>query len=221
VVRVDEPSTYANPYPDNLDAEDLAWQRIWGAWRPWSVAEVQALLEPVGIAWWIVGGRAMEAFHGAPRPHEDLDAAIFRRDVGILRDALRGRLHLWAPGASSLTLLDDPGTAVPEHSEQVWIREHAMAPWRIDVVLSEDRDGHWRSRRDPDLTLPVEDATWLSGGVRYLRPELALSYKAIQLRAKDEHDFAAALPQMSAAARTYLADFLARKHPEHPWRERL
>jgi hypothetical protein len=221
VVRVDEPSTYANPYPDSLDAEDLAWQRIWGAWQPWSVAEVQALLEPVGIAWWIVGGRAMEAFHGVPRPHEDVDVAVFRRDVGVLRAALRGRLHLWAPGARSLTLLDDPETPVPDHSEQVWVREHAMAPWRADFVLSEDRDGRWQSRRDTDLALTLEDATWISAGVRYLRPELVLSYKAKLNRSKDEHDFAAALPRLSADARTYVADYLARNEPGHPWRKRL
>ena len=62
---------------------------------------------------------------------------------------------------------------------QVWIRRSAADPWVIDLVITPDRDGLWTSKRDPDHVAPLEDVTWVADdGVRYLRPEVTLLYKA-------------------------------------------
>ena len=110
---------------------------------------------------------------------------------------------------------------MPGWADQVWIREHALAPWRADVMLNPDRDGRWVSRRDRDFDAPLEDVTFERDGVRFLNPEIALAFKAKGMRPKDTRDLEVALPLMTDRARAWLADFLARVHPGHAWRERL
>ena len=186
-----------------------------------TVPEAAALLDPLGIPWWVSSGVALEAFHGVPRPHDDLDVGVFRRDLPILRAALGQRFHLWSVGSGMLRPIT-PETPDPHpESDQVWLREHALAPWRLDMLLNPDRDGAWVFRREPSFVAPLADVTWRSDGVRYLRPEIALAFKAKRTRAKDDADFAAALPRLDAPAVAWLAAFLDRAAPGHPWRERL
>ena len=208
-------------YDDSLDAEGQAFQRLYGPWRPLSLEESKDLLDPLGLEWWVVGGLAIKAFTGVSRPHEDIDIGMFRRDVLRLRDGLRGSYHVWAAGQTGLRPLEDPEQEMPDWADQVWLREHALAPWRADVVLGPDRDGRWVSRRDRDFDAPLDEVTFEQGGVRYLNPEVVLSFKAKARRHKDEHDLDAALPLLSDRARDFLADYLDRKEPGHPWRDRL
>lgn len=208
-------------YDEILDPGALAFQRLYGPWRPLSLEEARDLLDPTGLRWWVVGGWAIEAFTGVNRPHEDIDIGMFRRDVPLLREALRGHYHVWAVGNGGLRPFEAPENELPDWADQVWLREHALAPWRADVVLGPDRDGQWVSRRDPDFGAPVEDVTFVRDGVAYLNPEVVLSFKAKGRRPKDEDDLSAALPVMSDEARAFLADYLARKEPGHPWRQRL
>lgn len=58
-------------------------------------------------------------------------------------------------------------------------------------------------------------------GIPYLAPHGALLYKAKAARPKDEADFSACLLHLSPETRAWLADAIARVHPEHPWRARL
>ncbi|HEY6480886.1 MAG TPA: hypothetical protein VIZ00_12705 [Streptosporangiaceae bacterium] len=58
-------------------------------------------------------------------------------------------------------------------------------------------------------------------GIPYLTPEIQLFYKAKNIRPKDETDFTAALPVLTAAQRQWLDDALALAHGPHPWRHRL
>ena len=208
-------------YPVGLDPEDLDFYRRYGPWQPFTVEEAAELFDQIGIDWWIAGGVAIEAFTGVHREHEDIDISIFRRDVPRLRLALDGRYHVWSAAVGALRPVNDRFPDIHPDADQVWLREHAMAPWRADVVVNPDREGLWVSRRDPEFAAPLSTVTWVRDGVRYLRPEIGLSFKAKQLRPKDQHDFAAALPLLDERAREFLADYLARKEPEHPWRERL
>jgi len=48
-----------------------------------------------------------------------------------------------------------------------------------------------------------------------------LAFKAKLTRPKDNLDFHVALPLLSADARDWLGDYLARKEPQHPWRAEL
>ena len=58
-------------------------------------------------------------------------------------------------------------------------------------------------------------------GIPYLRPDVALLFKAKAAREKDEDDFAAVLPRLSVAERATLRAWLASVHPGHAWLARL
>ncbi len=207
-------------YDPDLDPAELDFHRRFGPWDAFTPLEARDVFDRTGLEWWVAGGWSIEAFTGLARPHEDIDVSIWRSDVPALIDVLESRYHLWAAGPGLMPLYDDR-RELPEESDQVWIREHALAPWRADIVLNRDREGRWLSRRDPDFDAPLLEVTFVKEGVRYLNPEIALSFKAKLSRPKDDRDFEAAAPLMSDHARGFLADFLARKEPSHPWRARL
>ncbi|MGO4599961.1 nucleotidyltransferase domain-containing protein [Terrabacter sp. 2RAF25] len=196
------------------------FERIYGPVRPWTPAQARDVLDGIDVPWWVAGGWAIEAFTGVARPHEDIDLSVFRRDLPALRTFLEPRFHLWAASDEGLLHLA-PGRAMPEHAGQVWVREHALAPWSCEFVVNQDLDGRWQSKRDPSFSAPLEDVTWERDGVRYLAPELALSHKVATGRPKDDDDLAAALPLLSPRQRDFLADFVRTHAPEHPWRARL
>lgn len=201
-----------------LSEEEFA--RIYGPQDPLTPPEAAALLEGLPVPWWVAGGWAIEAFTGVARPHEDIDLSILRRDLPALREFLGPRFHLWAASESGLVHLA-VGREMPEQAEQVWFREHSLAPWRGEFLLNPDRGGRWQSKRDPAFSAPIEEVTWTRDAVRYLNPELVLAHKAGARRGKDDRDFEAALPHLSGAQRATLADFLARVHPDHAWQQRL
>jgi hypothetical protein len=199
---------------------DEEFARIYGPQQSWTPAEARDVLEGLDASWWVAGGWAIEAFTGASRRHDDIDLSILRRDLPRLREHLGGRFHLWAASDQGLLHLA-PNRAMPDHAEQVWVREHSLAPWLGEFLLNPDRDGEWQSKRDPAFSAPVEVVTWTRDGVRYLNPELVLAHKAKGTRPKDDRDLDVALPLLSGDQRRHLADHLARFHPGHPWRGRL
>ena len=207
-------------YRDDLTDEDNEFQRRYGPWEAFTPEQAKPVFDDTGLTWWIAGGWAIEAFTGVPREHEDIDVSIWRRDVASLVRAFEGRYHVWAAGGALTPLFEDR-LNVPETADQVWIREHALAPWVADCVLNRDREGRWWSRRDPEFDAPLEEVTWERVGIRYLRPEIALSFKAKLHRPKDNRDLAATLPLLDDAARAFLADYLARREPDHPWRAQV
>lgn len=201
--------------------EEEAFQRLYGLWDPLTPAEAKEVFDATGLTWWVAGGYAVEAFSGLRRHHEDIDVSIFRRDVAALTEALAGRFHVWAAGSEGLCPLNDPDKSLSDWADQVWIRAHALAPWRADVLLNPDRDREWVSRRDTAFAAPLDQVTWEREGIRYLNPEIALAFKAKLARPKDNLDFHAVLPLLSDKARGWLGDYLARKEPQHPWRAEL
>ena len=117
--------------------------------------------------------------------------------------------------------LADDVTELPDWASQVWIREHALAPWRADIQINPDRDGRWIFRRDPAYDFALDEITWVdTDGLRLLNPEMALAYKAKLHRPKDDADLAAALPLLDDRRRTWFYDTVARLHPDHPWLRR-
>jgi hypothetical protein len=210
-------------YADGLDREELEFQRRYGPVQQPTRAQAKEFFDGFGRPWWIAGGWSIEAFTGVARPHDDLDVSIWRRDVPALAAYAEGRYHVWAAGAGGyIRPVTFERPEVPEDADQVWLREHALAPWRYDVVLNPDRDGRWVFRRDPELDYELDEVTWVADdGIRYLTPELTLAYKAKHGRAKDEADLLAALPLLSPARRTWLADMIDHLHPGHAWIERI
>lgn len=204
------------------DEEEREFERLWGPWEVLTPARAGALLAGFPHAWWISGGWAVEAFTGVARPHKDLDVTVFRRHVASLRKHFRGRYDLWAAGSGTLRPLDDARPRPPAWSEQVWVREHALAPWLLDVQLNPGGPARWVFKRDRTVALPLERATWVaSDGLRYLRPELVLAHKARLARDADDADLEAALPLLSRDAVGWLGTYLAHAHPAHRWRASL
>jgi hypothetical protein len=173
--------------------------------------------------WWVVGGRAIEAFTRVPRPHEDIDIALPRADLPRFREHVADRFHVWVNQSGSLTPLlpGEPDTYPPDFL-QVWLRRDAASPWEFDMLFDPAEPGCWVNRRWPSMVLPLEEATWVGAtGVRYLNPEIVLLFKARAARAKDEADLQATLPMLTAQQRGWLRGTLAMVHPGHRWLTRL
>lgn len=204
------------------DDEDREFFRRFGPWERHTPASAAALFEGYPAPWWIAGGWSIQAFSGVERGHDDVDVAICRRDIPALRSHFAGRFDLWAVGSGMLRPLDDRHPAVPRWAAQVWMREHALAPWQVDIVLTPGTHREWIFRLDRSITRPIAQAVWTADdGLRYLRPELALAFKARLRRAKDDRDLDAALPRLDDQARAWLAAYVRKAHPDHPWIPRL
>ncbi|KRF15708.1 nucleotidyltransferase domain-containing protein [Nocardioides sp. Soil796] len=200
------------------DEEEIEFQRLYGAWDSLDPAETVEFLRDFEAPWWVVGGWAIEAFTGVPRPHEDIDVVIFARDLPKLLDVVRGRYHAWGAGAGAIRPVNDTWPELHEGASQVWLREHATAPWIMDCILSEDHEGQWVSRRDPAWHAPLDDVTWVAAdGIRYLRPEVVLQHKARLDRSKDLRDLVAAWPLLGENERAWLRDAVRREDAEHRW----
>jgi hypothetical protein len=206
----------------STDPEDIALDRLWGPWQAFSVAEAAAAMAAYDEPWWVCGGHAIEAFTGVPRLHDDIDVGFFTSHLDALRVALDDAFDLWSVGSMTFRPLTSETPRLHDGSEQVWVREHAWAPWRMDLLATPDDDGRWVNKRDPATVLPLEEATWVGeDGVRYLDADLALVMKAKHTRPKDVRDLEATLPLLDEQARARLGRLLARAHPGHAWLDRL
>ena len=205
------------------DEEDLAFLDVYGDWEPLTPPELAALMDGFPHPWWIVGGHAIEAFTGVRRFHEDIDMVVFAEHALALRDQLGDRFHLWCNDGGTLRVLDDKHPTLLSPLCQIWMRECARTPWRVDCITNPSRDGRWVSRRDDTLEADLEDVTWVADdGIRYLNPEIALLFKARQKRVKDEVDLGNALPLMTPGQRDWLRDKVSRTYgDDHPWLPRI
>lgn len=197
------------------DGPDLeAWS---GAWTP---QEAAAHLEGVGVPWCVVGGWAIDLFLGRQtREHEDLEIAVLRDDFATVRDHLSAfRFHVVGPGEGRVLAAGD---SPPADRFQNWLEDEAAGLWRMDVMLEKGDREMWAFRRDDSITAPRADMIGVRDGVRFLQPHGQLLYKAKLMRPKDEADFAACVPHMTADARAWLSQALARAHPGHDWIAKL
>jgi hypothetical protein len=202
-----------------LDPEEREFQRLYGAWAPTTPGDAAALFAGFERPWWISGGWAIDAFTGVARAHKDVDVTVFRRDLQPLRVHFAGRFHLWAAGSAALRPLDDAWPRMPAWAAQVWIREHAAAPWLLDVQLNPGGPRRWVFKRDRSVVRPLDHATWIAAdGLRYLRPELVLAHKLRLARETDDRDLATALPLLDAVATCWLLDYVTQSDPSHAWR---
>ncbi len=176
--------------------------------------------------WWVAGGWALDLYLGRrTRPHADLELSVLATDQASLLAHLRDwDLRLAAPGAA-LPRWD--GGPIAPRFHQVWARkgpgtpagaeEFAADPTMLGFLLEQGGGDRWVFRRHPALTRPL-DQVGMAGpdGVPFVRPEIALLYKAKAPRFKDERDFDRVLPHLDEPARAWLAASL-----DHPWRARL
>jgi hypothetical protein len=136
---------------------------------------------------------------------------------------------LAAPG-QTLEIWDGGPVAFPYH--QIWARRgpgtpssadaFAADPTMLDFLLEQERDDRWAYRRRPEVTLALDGFGAVSPtGVPFVRPQVALLYKAKSTRYKDERDFDAVLPHLGDSERAWLGAALDEVHAGHPWRARL
>lgn len=218
VPRSRQPDTWFR----RADLAAAAKHRLYGAWAPLSFAELASLLAGWDGPWWLCGGRALEAFTGVSRPHRDLDVAFFAADVTSLREHVGQRYHLWSAGAGTLRPVTPEYPDLHDQSTQVWLREHAQAPWVADLYASPGDERAMRLDFYPDFHAPLTSVTWVrEDGIRVLNPEVVLGFKARLLRGQDDTDLQIALPMLSERAVERLRLLVLAVDRAHPWLARL
>src|SRR3954447_552106 len=200
-----------------LDDDDEAHERWYGPWDRLTPVGVAALLDGVAVPWWIVGGWAIDAFTGRARRHHDIDVAFLRADLGAMLDHLAPTVCVWSNASGTLRPLTSPGELLPD-CRQLWVRRDGGSPWILDFAMTPHDGTTWISPRDETVRIPLEEALFTAaGGLRYLRPEIVLSFKARAHRPQDEADFDAVLPLLDETQRRWLHDAIAREQPDDPW----
>ena len=184
--------------------------------------DVQSLFSSAPFQWWITGGWALDLFAGEQsRPHFDTDVAVARRDQTTAQSYLHGWDFQYAvPGTHDPVVFEswEAGQILDHKIHGSWARESPDSPWRFEFLLHEIDQEVWSFRYCHDVQHPLErigDRT--PDGIFYLRPEIALLYKAARLREVDEQDFRRVLPHLGQAARGQLAGDITCFSTEHPW----
>jgi uncharacterized protein (DUF952 family) len=180
--------------------------------------------------WWIAGGWALDSFLGVKtRPHADLEISILADDQSALYQHLRGwDLRIAAPGAH-FRHWDGQRLAAPYH--QIWARqgssvaatpeEFSADPTMLDVLIEDHVGAIWQYRRDRRVARPMAEFGLVRDGMPFVRPEIALLFKAKAPRYKDQRDFERAAPLLDAEARSWLRTALATAHPQSDWAAHL
>ncbi|MDW5322536.1 nucleotidyltransferase domain-containing protein [Plantactinospora sp. KLBMP9567] len=189
------------------------------AWDPWPPSVVADRLAGLDLPWYVAAGWAIDLCRGASsRPHDDLEIAVPAERFAEVRQRF-GDCGFAVPHDGRLLPLTPESMRT---SHQTWAYERATGQWRLDVFREPHDGGVWICRRDDRIRRPYADIVrYDPDGVPYLVPEVVLLFKAKAVRAKDEADFATALPLLDDPARRWLDDALALVHPTHPWRARL
>ena len=184
--------------------DEASFHALYGPWDPMPPELVAGLLAVCGARWIVAGGRAARV--GAPpRHHGDTDVVIRVADVEAIR-AVMGDWHLWEVDDGALKPLL-PGVALSPDCEELWLRREAGQPWRFELLLDrQSTEGEWVYKRDARVRLPWDRAVQQIDGVEYLRPEVALLFKARHDRPKDRADLLAA--HLEPSGRDWLADTL-------------
>ena len=180
--------------------------------------------------WWIAGGWALDLFLArATRPHADLEISILAADHAALSRQLAGwDLRAVAPGARLIPWNGEP-LSRPFH--QIWARrssrraetvaEFSSDPTMLDFLIEDHAAERWRFRRDHRVSRDVMELGSSGDGLPYMRPEIALLYKAKQARHKDREDFRRVAPLLNDAARAWLREAIDMVHVRHPWSKEL
>jgi hypothetical protein len=191
------------------------------AWEAWSPAELFRRLGSLSRPWCVVGGWALDLWHGKKtREHEDLEFTILRADLGIFRRELND-MEFYTVNDGVLELLAADREPAMEIF-QIWCFDRAALRWRVDMMIEPGTDESWVYKREPQISRPrTEMVARTADGIPYLNPAAVLLFKAKYRRPKDEEDFAYAVPKLSAVERRWLRDCLERLHPDHEWAKAL
>lgn len=198
------------------------------AWDAWQPAQLATLLAGVTAPWYVAAGWALDLFRGRQtREHEDLEIGVpaTAGAFGQVRHALADYDFEVAggPPPGRLWPLDSPAFGI---MHQTWVSEPRQPGadgqggriYRLDIFREPQRNGEWVCRRDESMTLPYDRIIRRDpAGIPYLAPEIVLLFKAKRAEAKDNADFAGALPLLTPEARNWLRAALSALHPGHEW----
>ena len=198
--------------------EEDEFQALYGRWSALPPREVADLLTGFDRPWWVVGGWAIEAATGYRREHEDTDISLLACEVPALVAHLAGNWHVWNNVGGMLHPLGAKWRSVDDPGSQLWVRKDASSPWVLDIPLTPDRQGRWTNKRNPEHVADLDEVTFTAAdGIRYLNPEIVMSYKAALHRPKDDVDLAATLTVLPPARRDWLRNAVNHQDPDHPW----
>lgn len=191
------------------------------AWESWSPEHLFARLGASDGDWYIVGGWALDLWHGQPtRSHEDLEFAVPARQSWHFRRKLSDLEFFTADNGKIVHL--PLAQQLPDDVWQQWGADMEAGRWRIDMMVDRGPPDLWLYKRDPSLSMPRAEAIRsTAGGIRYLAPHLVLLFKAKHTREKDEQDFRNALDHLSAPEKSQLFQLLEIFHPGHVWIQAL
>jgi hypothetical protein len=187
-------------------------------WNPLSLPEVTAIFADAPFQWGVAGGYAVELFLGASiRAHDDIDVTIFRDDQLKAQHWLEG-WQLYAADPPGTLRVWGEGEYLPFGVHDIWGHQARVEAWQLQLMLAEVEGEEWFNRRNPAIRGQRHDLIAEYGGVPCVRVEVQLMYKSKGRRPKDELDFAACLPRMSAESRQWLSNSLRVLYPDsHPW----
>lgn len=187
------------------------------AWSAWSPCELAVRLQDLTLPWCVVGGWALDLWHGRQlREHEDIEFTILRDDLDAFRACLPGiRFYSVQDGRIDYLALDEQ----PDPDGfQIWCEEMASRRWRADMMIEPGTPDQWIYKREPSISFPRKEmVSRTANGIPYLKPTAVLLFKAKYLRPKDEADFGHALPKLRQEDRTWLRSRLEILHPGHVW----
>ena len=142
-------------------------------WEPWSPAELFRRLSNVSQPWCVVGGWALDLWHGnKTREHEDLEFTVLREDLGIFRRELNDmEFYTVNDGVLERLAADrEPATEI----FQIWCFDRAALRWRVDMMIEPGTDDSWVYKRNPQITRPrIEMVALNTDGIPYLNPRRA------------------------------------------------
>ena len=183
--------------------------------------DVHKLLSGAPFQWWIAGGWALDLFMGEQtRPHFDIDVAIARKGQNAAQQHLSEWDFAYALRKGNEIVLRpwEPGQVLGREIHGIWARQTPDSPWSFEFCLHEIDDGIWTFRYHGAVQHPLGRVGGCTPeGIRYLKPEIALLYKAARMRPVDVQDFHRVLPRMGSEQRSQLAADLLCCWPEHPW----
>jgi hypothetical protein len=186
-------------------------------WAPWRPAELSKRLAGLSLFWCVVGGWALDLWHGEQtRDHDDLEFTVLREDVPIFRQRL-GPMRYFAAHAGSVHPLA-ADEAPSDGISQIWCLDPGIRRWRADMMIEPGDAQSWVYKRVPDIKRPRVEMVFLDReGIPYLNPAAVLLFKAKYRRTKDETDFLAACPKLPAHERFWLKTCLETCYPGHEW----
>jgi hypothetical protein len=188
-------------------------------WRAWHPEEAAQQLEEIDAPWCVAAGWAIDLFVGYERrEHDDLEISAPAGAFPQIQSLL-GALEFYAVGDGEVAALTESPERLAE-THQTWGLDRTAYEWRLDVFREPSANGEWVCRRDGQIRLPYDELIERTAdGIPYVRPEVALLFKAKAAREKDEDDLRDALPLLGSSRRALLRKWLERVHPGHAWLE--